>query len=124
MKKLIFLLCILGCCIIAKGQEKGTSEAVSVPDSVATSRKSVSNEKDTIVSRQNLTDIIYLQNQTITGTNTFEATTILVGSDVNSQLPQGNVTIASGKTTLKANTTVITGTTTIALGAELEITPF
>lgn len=124
MKKQLFLLCILGCCMIAKGQDTGTSEAVSVPDSVATTRNIVSNENDSIVTRQNLTETIYLQNQTITGTNTFEATTIMVGSNVNPQISQGDVTIASGKTTLKANTTVITGTTTVALGAELEITPF
>ena len=77
-----------------------------------------------VASSKNLTNVVYIQNQTLTGNNLYEATNIYVGTYVNPQQTQGDVTISSGKTILKANTTYISGTTTVELGAELEITPF
>lgn len=64
---------------------------------------------------------LYLQNETLSGYNEFNAKDIYIGSNVTSSKPSGAVTI-NGKTILKGNTIELTGETTIIQGAEVEIT--
>ena len=123
MKKILILLSVLGASLNIFGQEKDIKETEPSTDSVYTTHFVSFEEYESSYIR-NITNIIYIQNETITENRLYEASTIMVGTDVNPQQTLGNVTIALGKTTLKADTTIISGTTTIELGAELEIDPF
>lgn len=64
---------------------------------------------------------IYIQNETIADTRTYNAYQIKVGSNVTTQMPEGQVVITNGKTLLIGNSVELCGETTVELGAELEI---
>ncbi|MBP5339126.1 MAG: hypothetical protein J6Z14_07475 [Prevotella sp.] len=67
-------------------------------------------------------DIVFLQNEILTGTNNIEADIILVGEHVTDMKSQGVVTLESGsRTSMSAQTIEINSGTTVKQGAELEI---
>lgn len=123
MKRItVFFFVMIACLTISAQEKEVTSQNVSTDSIVKPFLFEVDGNE--VASSKNLTNVVYIQNQTLTGNNLYEATNIYVGTYVNPQQTQGDVTISSGKTILKANTTYISGTTTVELGAELEITPF
>ena len=64
----------------------------------------------------------YIQNETLTGPVTYEATTIKIGSDVTNTKPTGPVVIDGGNVVLKAWTLVIKPNTTITSSTTLLLT--
>ena len=64
---------------------------------------------------------IYLQNDTITQTISYEANIIKVGNNVTSAKPTGDVVISGGVTTLKGNTVELAPGTTVEVGAQLNV---
>ena len=64
----------------------------------------------------------YIQNETLTGPVTYEATTIKIGSDVTTTKPTGPVVIDGGNVVLKAWTLVIKPNTTITSSTTLLLT--
>ena len=72
-------------------------------------------------------EIVYIQNDTITGTQTIpvpsviSAEKIYVGRDVNDREEQGNVILGQGDITLRAKTVIIKNSTTVPLGTKLKI---
>ena len=72
----------------------------------------------------NDSDVIYLQNDSISGDGkVYEADIIKIGENVTIQKPQGNVLFNGNSTILKANRIEIKNSTTIPLGASIEIIP-
>lgn len=68
-------------------------------------------------------DILYIQNVTTTGTDTYNADYIKVGTAVTNEVPTGNVTLGGSQVTLKGKKVVLEGTTTVPLGTVLKINP-
>ena len=69
----------------------------------------------------NTPSVIYIQNETITGTRIISADSIYVGKDVTNTKEYGDVTLGQGQITLKANLTKIKNSTSIPLGTTLKI---
>ena len=66
-------------------------------------------------------DVLYIQNTTISGYENFEANEIIVGRNVVQILQEGPVIFNSGKINLKANSVCIESDTTINVGTEVNI---
>ncbi len=64
---------------------------------------------------------VYIQNETITGTNVITADNIFVGRDVTSRKEYGDVVLGPGNITLKAGYTEIRNSTSVPLGTTLII---
>ena len=69
----------------------------------------------------NTPHVVYIQNETITGTKTISADSIYVGRDVTNTKEQGDVTLGQGDITLKAEYIEIKNSTTVPLGTTLKI---
>jgi len=69
----------------------------------------------------NTPHVVYIQNETITGTKTISADSIYVGRDVTDTKEQGDVTLGQGDITLKAEYIEIKNSTTVPLGTTLKI---
>ena len=69
----------------------------------------------------NTPSLVYIQNDTITGTSVISEDYIYVGSDVTDRIDHGDVILGPGNITLKAERTVIKNSTTVPLGTILTI---
>lgn len=69
----------------------------------------------------NTPEIIYIQNDTITGTRIISADKIYVGKDVTDRKEQGEVILGQGDITLKAKKVTIKNSTKVPLGTKLKI---
>lgn len=69
----------------------------------------------------NTPEIVYIQNDTITGTRTISANKIYVGKDVTDRKEYGDVILGQGDITLKAKYTIIKNCTTVPLGTKLKL---
>lgn len=69
----------------------------------------------------NTPHIVYLQNDTITGTRVVSADSIYVGRNVTNTIEYGDVILGQGNITLKANYIEIKNSTTVPLGTTLNI---
>ena len=69
----------------------------------------------------NTPNVIYIQNDTITGNRIFSADNIYVGKDVTDEKPYGDVTLGQGQITLKAKSVIIKNSTIIPLGTTFNI---
>jgi len=69
----------------------------------------------------NTPNVIYIQNDTITGNRIFSADNIYVGKDVTDDKPYGDVTLGQGPITLKAKSVIIKNSTIIPLGTTFNI---
>lgn len=69
----------------------------------------------------NTPEIVYIQNDTITGTRTISADKIYVGRDVTDRKEQGKVILGQGNITLNAKSVIIKNSTTVPLGTKLRI---
>ncbi|MBR1469820.1 MAG: S8 family serine peptidase [Prevotella sp.] len=69
----------------------------------------------------NTPSVVYLQNDTITGTNVITATKIYVGKDVTDRKEQGDVVLGPGNITLEAESVEIKNSTTVPVGTVLVI---
>ena len=68
-------------------------------------------------------DILYIQNVTTTGTSSYNADYIKVGTNVTEDIPFGNVTLGGSQVTMTGKNVVLKGTTTVPLGTILNINP-
>ena len=72
-------------------------------------------------------EIVYIQNDTITGTQTIPASSsipaekIYIGKDVTDREEHGNVILGQGDITLRAKSVMIKNSTTVPLGTKLKI---
>ena len=69
----------------------------------------------------NTPSVIYIQNDTVTGTRSVTADIIYVGKDVTDRKEQGDVIIGPGNVTLKAGTVQIKNSTFVPVGTTLKI---
>lgn len=69
----------------------------------------------------NTPHVVYIQNDTITGTTIISADSIYVGKDVTDTKEQGDVILGQGNITLKAGFIEIKNSTTVPLGTTLKI---
>lgn len=69
----------------------------------------------------NTPSIVYIQNETVTGTRTIFADRIYVGEDVTGTKENGDVILGQGNITLKAGYVEIKNSTTVPLGTTLTI---
>ena len=69
----------------------------------------------------NTPSIVYIQNETVTGTRTIFADRIYVGEDVTGTKENGDVILGQGNITLKAEYVEIKNSTTVPLGTTLTI---
>lgn len=69
----------------------------------------------------NTPPIVYIQNDTITGTEIISADKIYVGKDVTDRKEYGDVTLGQGDITLKAKYVKIKNSTTVPLGTKIKI---
>ena len=69
----------------------------------------------------NTPSLVYIQNDTITGTNVISADYIYVGNDVTDRMEHGDVILGQGDITLKAGYIEIKNSTTVPLGTTLII---
>lgn len=69
----------------------------------------------------NTPHVVYIQNDTITGTEVISADSIYVGKDVTNTKEYGEVILGQGDITLKAKTVTIKNSTTVPLGTKLRI---
>lgn len=69
----------------------------------------------------NTPEIVYIQNDTITGTRIISADKIYVGKDVTDRKGQGEVILGQGDITLKAKKVTIKNSTKVPLGTKLRI---
>ena len=69
----------------------------------------------------NTPHVVYIQNDTITGTKVISADSIYVGRNVTNTKEYGDVILGQGNITLKANYTEIKNSTTVPLGTTLKI---
>ena len=69
----------------------------------------------------NTPHVVYIQNDTITGTEIVSADSIYVGKDVSETKEQGDVVLGQGNITLKANKVIIRNSTKVPLGTKLKI---
>ena len=88
----------------------GLSDAVTVCIS--------SHNKIPLVDERNL---LYLQNETLSGVNEIEADVVIAGKNVTNQKPQGVVRFSSGSTVIRGNTVELHSGTSVLPGAELKI---
>ena len=66
-------------------------------------------------------DVVYVQNDTITGTEVISADSIYVGKDVTNTKEYGEVILGQGDITLKAKSVTIKNSTTVPLGTKFRI---
>lgn len=71
----------------------------------------------------NTPHVVYIQNDTITGTGVVSADSIYVGRDVTNTKEYGDVILGQGNITLKAGYVEIKNSTTVPLGTTLTIEP-
>lgn len=111
--------------------DKSTGEVTSYTGNTATYNNmndsvivciSAPNKIPFIIS-DNHADNIYIQNETITQTNTYQGNTIKVGSSVTDMKPTGPVVFNGEHITLTGNNVEIQGETTIQQGTVFEINP-
>ena len=69
----------------------------------------------------NTPEIVYIQNDTITGTRAISANKIYVGRDVTDRKEYGDVILGQGDITLNAKSVIIKNSTTVPLGTKLKI---
>jgi hypothetical protein len=69
----------------------------------------------------NTASAVYIQNETVTGTNVITADNIFVGRDVSTRKEHGDVVLGPGNITLKAGYTEIRNSTLVPLGTTLTI---
>lgn len=69
----------------------------------------------------NTPEIVYIQDDTITGTRTISADKIYVGKDVTDRKRHGDVILGQGDITMKAKSVIIKNSTTVPLGTKLKI---
>ena len=69
----------------------------------------------------NTPHVVYIQNDTITGTKVISADSIYVGRNVTNTKEYGDVILGQGNITLNANYTEIKNSTTVPLGTTLKI---
>jgi subtilisin family serine protease len=69
----------------------------------------------------NTPEIVYIQNDTITGTRTIIADKIYVGRDVTDRKEKGGVILGPGNISLKAKNVIIKNSTTLPLDTRLII---
>lgn len=69
----------------------------------------------------NTPNVIYIQNESITGKRIFSADSISVGADVTENIEYGAVTLGQGNITLKANYVKLKNETFVPLGTKLKI---
>ena len=68
-------------------------------------------------------NVLYIQNVTTTGTNSYNADYIKVGTAVTNEIPTGDVTLGGTQVTLRGKKVILEGTTTVPLGTVLNINP-
>ena len=66
-------------------------------------------------------DTVYVQNETLSGTNHIVARNIRIGRDVDMSKPQGPVKIASGNTSVSGSNTLIKNNFEVESGATFSI---
>ena len=72
---------------------------------------------------ENKYKFLYLQNQLLNGSKTYETNYVIIGSDVTNKVPQGSVVINSGNTIVRAHqVATITKDFEVKAGAEFMIT--
>ena len=76
---------------------------------------------DAYASVINTPSLVYIQNETITGTRTISASNICVGTNVTNSKEYGDVTLGPGNITLNAGCIEIRDNTTVPLGTTLTI---
>ena len=69
----------------------------------------------------NTPSVVYIQNETVSGTRTISADNIYVGKDVTDRKEQGDVILGTGHIKLDAEIVEIKNSTTVPLGTTLEI---
>ena len=69
----------------------------------------------------NTPNVVYIQNDTITGLRIVSADSIYVGKDVTNDKVQGCVTLGQGQITLKAKSVIVKNSTSVPLGTTLNI---
>lgn len=69
----------------------------------------------------NTPSVVYIQNDTITGTRTINADKIYVGKDVTDRIEQGDVVLGQGNITLEAGVVQIKNSTYVPAGTTLKI---
>ena len=69
----------------------------------------------------NTPTIVFVQNETITGTRTITADNIYVGKDVTDRKEQGDVVLGQGNITLEAGVVYIKNSTFVPVGTTLKI---
>lgn len=69
----------------------------------------------------NTPSVVFIQNDTITGTQTIISDTIYIGRDVTDRLEYGDVILGQGNITINTKKAVIKNSTTVPLGTYLEI---
>ena len=69
----------------------------------------------------NTPNVVYIQNETLTGTNNITADNIYVGRNVTNRQEYGDVVLGSGNITLNAGYVEIRNSTTVPLGTTLTI---
>ena len=65
--------------------------------------------------------LLFLQNESLTGTNNFEADVVIAGEHVTTKKNYGEVNIVSGQTTIQAETIELHSGFSVNIGAELEL---
>lgn len=105
MMKKIFALGLLTLCVYAMADDTVRVNAFTQEDGLT----------------ETVTDTVYLQNQNITSSVSYQALCIRVGNHVTTQLTQGDVNVISGTLSLTGNDVELDEGTTIAVGAQLEI---
>lgn len=66
-------------------------------------------------------NLLFLQNESFSGTNEIEADVVIAGEHVTNQQVPGEVQFTNGHTVIKGNTVELHAGTSVSLGAELEI---
>ena len=69
----------------------------------------------------NTPSLVYIQNETVTGTRMISAGNIYVGRDVTDRKEQGDVILGQGDITLKAGVVQIKNSTFVPVGTTLKI---
>ena len=68
-------------------------------------------------------DVLFIQNVTTTGSNSYNADYIKVGTNVTNEIPPGDVTLGGSQVTLTGKRVILNGSTTVPLGTQLTINP-
>ena len=69
----------------------------------------------------NTPSVVFIQNDTITGTQTIISDTIYIGRDVTDRREYGDVILGPGNISITTKKAVIKNSTTVPLGTSLEI---